>query len=460
MDGTQTQNPYLSGNFAPVADESEFELKVEGQIPADLAGAFYRNGPNPQFPPRGQHHWFFGDGMVHAVFVEDGKARYRNRYARTPKWLAEHRAGRALVSIDPREADPEAAGIDGGVANTNIVWHGGKLLALEEGHEPLELDPMTLETRGYVEAYHGRTTAHPKMDPETGEMVWFGYSVGPMPFSSGMSYGVTAADGTVTRRDDFQAPYSSMVHDFLVTRNHVLFPVLPLTGSLERAMRGAPPFAWEPEKASFVGVMRRDASVDTIRWFQTDPCYVFHPMNAWEEGSRIIADVMEYPVAPLFPLADGSSPMERPYARLTRWTFDLSDDSNSFRREPIDDMAGEFPRFDERHAGLAYRHGWFAATRRPGSTSFDSLAHIDLASGARKAWELPPGDFTGEPVFVPRKAGAAEGDGWLVALVYRGDEDQSDFVVLDAQDVTAGPIASARIPRRVPFGFHGNWKPA
>ncbi|HEX4742734.1 MAG TPA: carotenoid oxygenase family protein, partial [Caulobacteraceae bacterium] len=225
MDGTQTQNPYLSGNFAPVADESEFQLKVQGEIPADLAGAFYRNGPNPQFPPRGQHHWFFGDGMVHAVFVEDGKARYRNRYARTPKWQAEHPAGRALFSIDPRETDPEAAGLDGGVANTNIVWHGGKLLALEEGHAPLELDPLTLETRGYVGAYRGRTTAHPKMDPETGEMVWFGYSVGSMPFSTGMSYGVTAADGTVTRRDDFQAPYSSMVHDFLVTRNHVLFPI-------------------------------------------------------------------------------------------------------------------------------------------------------------------------------------------------------------------------------------------
>ena len=460
MDGTQTQNPYLSGNYAPVADESDFELKVQGEIPAGLAGAFYRNGPNPQFPPRGNHHWFFGDGMVHAVFVEDGKARYRNRYARTPKWLVEHNAGRALFSIDPREADPEVAGLDGGVANTNIVWHGGKLLALEEGHAPLELDPQTLDTRGYVEAYRGRTTAHPKMDPETGEMVWFGYSVGPMPFSSGMSYGVTAKDGTVTRRDDFQAPYSSMVHDFLVTRSHVLFPILPLTGSLERAMRGAPPFAWEPEKGSYVGVMKRDATVDTIRWFKTDPCYVFHPMNAWEEGSKIFADVMEYPVAPLFPLADGSVPTDRPYARMTRWTFDLSDPSDSFKREAIDDAAGEFPRFDERHAGLGYRHGWFAASRRPGSTSFDSIAHLDLAKGSRKAWELPAGDFVGEPVFVPRKVGADEGDGWLVALVYRGGDDQSDFVVLDAQDVAAGPIASARIPRRVPFGFHGNWRPA
>jgi carotenoid cleavage dioxygenase len=251
-----------------------------------------------------------------------------------------------------------------------------------------------------------------------------------------------------------------MVHDFLVTRGHVLFPVLPLTGSLERAMRGAPPFAWEPEKGSFVGVMARDASVDTIRWFQTDPCYVFHPMNAWEEGRKIFADVMEYPVAPLFPKTDGT-PVERTRARLVRWTFDLASASNDIGKEELDDTPGEFPRFDERHAGLAYRHGWFAASpRNPGGTGFDSLAHIDLKTGARTLFQLPEGDLTGEPVFVPRKAGAAEGDGWLVCLIYRHGEDQTDFAVFEAGDIAAGPVGTARIPRRVPHGFHGNWRAA
>jgi carotenoid cleavage dioxygenase len=459
MDGSLPPDPYLSGNFAPVADESDFELAVTGEIPADLAGAFYRNGPNPQFPPLGPHHWFFGDGMLHGVFVEGGAVRYRNRYVRTPKWRAENAAGRALISIDPRLTDPQGQGVDGGVANTNVVWHAGRLLALEEGHQPMAMDPATLETLGYVQPYRGAVTAHPKIDAVTGEMVWFGYSVGPVPFNARMAYGVTAADGTVLRRDEFDSPYSSMVHDFMVTDRHVMFPVLPLTGSLERAMTGAPPFAWEPDKGSFVGVMARDASVGAIRWFHTDPCYVFHPMNAWEEGSKLFADVMEYPVAPLFPNADGS-PVERSHARLTRWTIDLAGASDTIKREPLDDLAGEFPRFDERRTGLAYRHGWFAATRGTGSTSFNAIAHIDLASGRRSAWELAAGDFTGEPVFVPRKAGAAEGDGWLVALVYRGADDQSDFVVLEAQDVAAGPIATARIPRRAPFGFHGNWRPA
>ncbi|HEY1447725.1 MAG TPA: carotenoid oxygenase family protein [Caulobacteraceae bacterium] len=461
MDGSQKVNPFLAGNYAPVGDEADFDLAVSGEIPAGLAGALYRNGPNPQFAPRGDHHWFGGDGMIHGFFVENGKVRYRNRYVRTPKWRVEHAAGQALFGTfgNPMTTDPSVLGQDSGVANTNIIWHAGKLMALEEGHMPTEMDPLNLETLGYADRYRGRVTAHPKIDPETGEMVWFSYSSGEMPLNATVSYGVTDASGRVVRRDDFEAPYSSMVHDFLVTRRHVLFPILPLTGSLERAMSGAPPYAWEPEKGAFVGVMARDAGVETIRWFETEACYVFHPMNAWEEGARIIADVMEYPVAPLFPNADGSRGLDAP-ARLVRWTFDLADTSNAIKREPLDDMAGEFPRFDERRAGLAYRHGWFAAnTERPGELRFDAIAHIDLATGKRATYELPPGDATSEPVFTPRSPDAAEGDGYLLSVVYRGGTDRSDLLVFDTSDITAGPIATAHVPRRVPFGFHGNWRP-
>ena len=462
MDGSQPINPYLSGNFAPVQCEDDFDLTVSGEIPADLAGAFYRNGPNPQFTPLADYHWFGGDGMIHGFFVEGGKVRYRNRYVRTNKWLKENAAGRSLFGTfgNPMTTDASVQGQDSGVANTNIVWHAGKLMALEEGHMPTELDPVSLETRGYLTAYRDRVTAHPKIDPETGEMVWFGYSIGEMPFSNTVSYGVTNATGKVLRRDNFEAPYSAMVHDFLVTRDHVLFPILPLTGSLERAMTGLPAYAWEPEKGSFVGVMARNASVDTLRWFETDACYVFHPMNAWEEGSKIFADVMEYPSAPLFPKADGSRG-DNAAARLVRWTFDLASPSNQIKREPLDDLAGEFPRFDERRAGLSYRHGWFAAnTQKAGDVRFDAIAHVDLATGERAAYELPAGDATGEPIFVPRKAGATEGDGWLLSVVYRGNEDRSDFLVFEAGEIAAGPIATAALPRRVPFGFHGNWRPA
>ncbi|RBP18306.1 carotenoid cleavage dioxygenase [Roseiarcus fermentans] len=460
MDPSPSINPWLAGNFAPVRSEDDFVLEVEGEIPPGLRGAFYRNGPNPQFEPRGQHHWFAGDGMIHAFFVDGGRVAYRNRYVRTPKWLLENAAGRALFGgFDPRAADPSVVGKDNGVANTNVVWHAGRLLALEEAHMPFELDPGTLEPRGYVESYRGRVTAHPKIDPETGEMLWFAYSAGGW-FTKTMSWGVTDASGRVTRRDDFEAPFSSMAHDFLATRRHALFPVLPLTGDLGRAMRGGPPFAWEPDKGAHVGVMARDAGVGGMRWFTTEACYVFHPMNAWEEGETIVADVMEYPVAPLFPRPDGSTPDRTP-ARLVRWTFDLAANSDTIRREPLDDLPGEFPRFDERRAGLSYRHGWFAGqSDLPRGEGFDCIAHVDLATGRRTLYPFAAGDSPGEPVFVPRAPDAAEGDGWIVALVYRGAEDRSDFVVFDAGAIEAGPIARARAPRRVPFGFHGNWRPA
>jgi carotenoid cleavage dioxygenase-like enzyme len=259
MDGpTPITHSYLAGNFAPVRSEDDYDLEVTGEIPSGLRGAFYRNGPNPQFEPRGHYHWFTGDGMIHAFFVEGGKVAYRNRYVRTPKWQLEHAAGKALFGgFDPRAADPSVTGKDSGVANTNIVWHAGRLMALEEAHKPFELDPLSLESRGYVESYKGRVTAHPKLDPETGEMAWFGYSVGNGWFTKTMSYGVTDANGAVIRRDDFEAPFSSMVHDFLVTRRHALFPILPLTGDLQRAMRGGPAYACEPDKGAHVGVMAR-----------------------------------------------------------------------------------------------------------------------------------------------------------------------------------------------------------
>lgn len=460
-------NPFLAGNYAPIATEDDFSsLPIEGSMP-ELRGIFFRTGPNPQFAPRDpNHHWFAGDGMVHAFRVRDGKVDYFNRYVRTPKWLAENAAGRALFGTfgSPMTTDPEWVGKDSGVANTNVIWHAGKLLALEEGHQPFEIDPSNLASRGYLD-YAGtakRFTAHPKIDAETGELVFFGYMVGETPLSAGMAYGTVDRTGRVTRLDRFEAPYASMVHDFLVTRNFALFPILPLSGDLARAMRGGPPFAWEPSRGSHIAVLKRDAGIETLRWFTTDPCYVFHPMNAWDEGDKIYAHVMQYERAPLFPNADGSTDGGRSQARLALWTFDLRDNSNTVKITFLDDLPGEFPRLDERRAGLSYRHGYFAAITRQGqgTTGFDAIAHVDHKTGKRVEHVFAPGDVPGEPVFVPRAANAPEGDGYLVAVIYRGAEDKSDFVVFDASNVAEGPIATAKLPRRVPFGFHGNWMPA
>ncbi|MGD0191000.1 MAG: carotenoid oxygenase family protein [Rhizomicrobium sp.] len=463
MNAPVAADPYLTGNFAPLQSEDDFaDLPVAGAIPASLCGTLVRNGPNPQFAPRdSNHHWFLGDGMLHAFRLRDGRASYSNRYVRTPKWDAEHRAGRALFGSwgNPMTTDPDFIGKDSGVANTNVVWHANRLLALEEAHQPFAVDPRTLAPRGYVPLAKAAAhfTAHPKIDPETGEMLFFGYGVGDLPLSAGMAYGVVDAGGATTRLDRFDAPFASMVHDFMVTRGHVMFPVLPLTLSFSRAMNGLPPVAWEPEQGAQVGVMARGASTDSIRWFTTDACYVFHVMNAWEDGARLFADVMEYPNAPLFPNADGSrgTPAR---AVLVRWTFDLAAPSDTIGRTVLDDMAGEFPRIDDRRAGLSYRHGWFAGnSRNEADVRFDAIAHFDVSTGKKNVLSLPKGDVTSEPVFVPRAEDSSEGEGWLLAVVYRGAEDRSDLIVLDAQNVGAGPVATAALPRRVPFGFHGNW---
>ena len=272
--------------------------------------------------------------------------RYRNRWVRTGKWNVERREGRNLIDpFNPVVTDPAAADAErDGLANTNVVWHGGRLLALEEAHAPFEIDPQTLDSKGawrFADRLEGPMTAHPKIDPATGEMLFFGYMASGL-FSPDVSYQTVNADGVLTRSERFEAPFTSMMHDFIVTSEHVVFPVFPLTGSLERAMAGGPPFAWEPDKGTHVGVMRRDGSVKDIRWFETDPCYVFHPMNAYTDGDRIVAHVMQFDKAPLFPNVDGTS-NEPGDSRLTEWVIDLAANSNAMERRFLDDVQGRVP---------------------------------------------------------------------------------------------------------------------
>jgi carotenoid cleavage dioxygenase-like enzyme len=453
------QSRYVRGNFAPVRREADFELKVRGRIPDGLRGAFYRNGPNPQFDPGAQYHPFLGDGMTHGFWLEEGRAYYRNRYVRTPRWLAEHAAGRALFGGLGRPNDPSVEGVASGGANTHVIFHGGKLLALQESSNPFEMDPANLASIGWVET-GGRFTAHPKIDPKTGEMFWFAYSSGPTPLNPFLDYGVTSADGRVLRRDRFRAPFCSMVHDFMMTEHHVVFPVLPLTGDVERAKRGQSAFAWEPGRGAYLGVMRRDAAVDSVRWMEMESVYAFHTLNAYEDGDQIHCDMMEYPRAPLFPNVDGSEG-KSVGARLVRWSLNIADGASRVRRTPLDDLQGEFPRADERFQGRPYRHGWYAANMEMDEAlEFDTLAHFDATTGARRTRRLEGSDSFGEPVFVPRTRDAAQGDGWLLAVVYRAAEQRSDLLILNAQDISGEPEAVLELRCRVPIGFHGNWAPS
>ena len=450
-------------NRGPIPFESDASyLKITGELPRELHGTLYRNGPNPQFDAPNAH-WFVGDGMLHAFHLENGRASYRNRWVRTPKWQAEHEAGRALFGgFGQKLPDAPSTPADGCVANTNIIFHGGKLLALVESHLPTEIEPGTLATRGtcnFDGALSGPFTAHPKVDPVTGELFFFGYNASG-PFTPTLSFGSIDASGHATRFDRFEAPYASMVHDFIVTERHLLFPVLPITGSMMRAMKGRPPYAWEPDKGAYVGVMKRNGSANDIVWFRGESCYVFHVMNAWEEGDRIVADVMQFEEAPLFPHPDGSrTDPEKSRARLARWTFDLTGNTDRFQQTYLDDLTGEFPRIDDRRAGLANHHGWYACANPelPIFEGFSGVAHVNGKGERLGKYLLPLGDSISEPVFVERSKDAAEGDGWLLAAVWRANENTSDLAVFNAGDVDAGPVALVHLGHRVPDGFHGNW---
>ena len=455
-------HPQLQGNFAPIRMECDVDdVVVRGELPRDLDITYYRNGPDPQFPPRHDHHWFAGDGMLHMFRIQNGGVRYRNRWVRTGKWQAERRERRSLVNpFNPLQNDRAARGMqDDGLANTNIVWHAGKLLALEEAHPPFEIDPETLDSIGawrFDDHLEGPMTAHPKLDPITGEMLFFGYMASGI-FSKQVSYQTVDAAGTLTRSERFKAPFASMMHDFIVTEEHVVFPVFPLTASRMRAIQGKPVFAWEPDKGTHLAVMPRNGTLADIRWFETDPCYVFHPMNAYTDGNRIVAHVMQFDEAPLFPNVDGT-PTAPAQAHLTEWIIDLADNANSVQLRALDDTVGEFPRLDERFAGTTYRHGYYAATSNGSDLSFNAIVRHDFATGRHTRYVLPNGDTTGEPVFVPRSRDAAEGDGYLLSVVHRGGENRSDLAIFDAQNLADGTIACAELPHRVPYGFHGNWK--
>jgi carotenoid cleavage dioxygenase len=402
--------------------------------------------------------------MVHAFHFNAGRVDYLNRWIQTPKHIAELAEGRSITRA--RKPDAETGKLvadnENGLANTHILWHGDQLLALDEGSKPFELTPMTLASKGYTETgrqLSGAMTAHPKIDPLTGELHGFGYMTG-YAGSPTMTYHVLDKAGALIRSDEFEAPSPAMVHDFVITQDYVLFPIFPLTFDLARAAKIGSPFAFDAAQGTHIGVLKRGAPVADIRWIEGPLCFVFHYLNAWNDGEHITVDTIEFAVAPNFPLVDGTLPS---YAdaqgKLVRWHINLK--NGDVRQEPVLDVASEFPRMDERCTGHRYRHGYIAAasTRQRGDGGlFHEITHVNLESGAPKTWDAGVGNGVSEPVFVPESEGSAEGVGWLLATVYQQATKNSDLVVLNAAAVDDGPVATIQLDHRIPFGFHGNWR--
>jgi carotenoid cleavage dioxygenase len=299
--------------------------------------------------------------------------------------------------------------------------------------------------------------SHRKTDPSTGEMFFFGH-VTPDGLSDTMAYGSLDAAGRLIRFEKFRAPYASMAHGFAVTRRHLLFPVFPMVPDAERTAAVGPPFAWEPQRGAYLGILQRGKGVESIDWRRAPLCFVFHVMNAWDDGQRVLLDVMQADVPALFTLPDGRTIEGEGSAYLVRWTIDLDLDTAAAcpAQELLCDIAGAFPRIDDRFAGSTHRHAWFVGDGAQGQP-LARLVHIDHHEGRLDVHALPAGDRACESVFVPRFARAREGVGWLLCVVCRGRSDSSELLVFDARALGAGPVACVRLPCRVPDGSHGRW---
>ena len=446
---------FLEGNFAPVGDEIDVaELEIEGAIPPALSGQYLRNGPNPMFEPLGSYHWFDGDGMIHAIGLENGRASYRNRWIRSRGLDAEQRNGSAVYGgvAAPGLTDPRLVGEGGPVkntANTNVIRHGGRIFCLMEGCPPTEIDDelRTLGEHDFAGRLQGSFTAHPHIDPRNGEMIVFGY----MPT---LKYMRVSAGGELVQVEDIEVPKPTMMHDFAVTSDHAVFFDSPAVLDLEAFLKGGPMVEWAPDNGTRVGVLPREGSGSDTRWFEIPNCYVVHFMNAWEEGNKIMVDGCRFEQMD-FGTGDASIP--DPESFLTRFTIDL--DAGTVNQERLGELPGDFPRVRAEIEGEKHRYGVAATFARtaPLGPRVDSVTLYDFVDGSERTHQYRDGEVTGEPVFAPDPSGTAENDGWIVSMVSDTGGAHTDLVILDAHEMTE--TARVHMPRRVPFGFHGNWLP-
>lgn len=442
-----TTNMYLEGNYAPVTDEvTAFDLTVIGELPAELNGRYLRNGPNPlSVDDPAKHHWFVGDGMVHGVRLREGRADwYRNRYVGSTR-LSE---ARGLPDIP----GPNWNGNTGG-PNTNVGGFAGTTWAMvEAGGCPVEMT-YELETVGrndFFGTLPGAFTAHPKVDPSTGEMHAMVYAL--PQWLDHVQYVVVAADGKVRRTVDVPLGQTTMLHDMALTERYAVVFDFPCRLDIEMAMNGSTfPLRWQPGTGCRVGLLPREGEAADIVWVDLPECYSFHPMNSYDDADgNVVIDLVVYDR--MFDLFL-TGPFEDNLGRLERWTINPGTRHASI--DVIDTTPQEFPRHRGSLTARPYRFGYAAAVDQQG-VEWPTLKH-DLQTGERWQFDHGAGRGAGEPVFVGRQGATAEDDGWLITFVHDVPKGTAELVVMDAQDFDRGYVAQVLLPQRVPYGFHGNW---
>ena len=433
---------HLQGNWAPVKEElTVSDLEVKGEVPKEINGLYIRNGMNPR--SGFSDHWFFGNGMLHGFNFEDGKVSYKNRYVRTPYYEKDLDI---IGSFGDLSASP---------ANTHIIKHADKFLALEEAHLPWEVDE-NLETKGAYDfngKLKGAMTAHPRTCPKTGELLFFSYSVMSEPY---LTYYRVNPTGKLIQIEPIELPRAVMMHDWNVTENHVVFMDLPIISDMDLAIETGSPFGFKPEFGARLGVMPREGSNSDVRWFDIDPCYVFHPLNSYEEGNKIILHVCRQQEAMVGGFQDIYGG-ETTVARLWKWTIDL--ELGSVKEEQIDDAPCDFPRIDDRRIGFKNDYGYFTTleTDVESLTIGRHLLKYDLVNDKRLTHDLGENVTGGEALFVPRTANSSEDDGWVISLAYEAETDRSKLLIINSQDFESAPVAEIYAPQRVPNGAHGSW---
>lgn len=434
------------GNYKPVTEEvTETVLKVEGTIPPELSGLYVRNGTNSSTGIA--DHFFGGDGMLHGLRLEGGEAKwYRNRYVDTPVYRKESGGFGA-----PKMENTTSA--------VSLLYHGGELMSLGEFGHPYLIDPDDLSTKGvfnYDGELTGSMTAHPRIDPVTGELLFFGYNV-MEPY---LTYMRADASGKMLQVEPIELTGPSMMHDFAATENYVVFLEMQVRFSWLSAVTGsALPFKWDDNAPCRFGVMPRTGTNADIKWFDIPSCFVFHIMNSFEQGENVVVDAARYDQLWVTSSHDFFHP-----ARLSRFSMNMKTGKASV--EEVYPKAMEFPQVNREYWTRPYRYGYSVVVDEENS----SPEYMDRASGGIRKYDLQTGEADsyepglaltpGEPVFIPAaESGGGEDEGYLATYVYDKNSDTSAFCLFDATNVAAGPIAKVPLPVRVPVGFHGVWVP-
>ena len=461
---TQITNTYLTGNWAPVMEEHDLSLEaVRGRIPADLDGAFLRVGPNPVhvYNPE-KYHVFDGDGMVHMVEFAGGRAGYRNRFIQTECLHLEQKAGKAIwQGMDTLNniatAEVKHGRMNKNPGNTSMIWNGGKLLALYEGAQPHALRLPSLETIG-EETFAGELgefaySAHPKVDPVSGDMIACSYSLVAAPHCQ---VTVVNREGKMIHKTAVDLPKGVIIHDCAITKDYTLILDLPLTFDLERGLAGQSAIEFEPTNGSRIGIMKRMDSGDKVRWFDVKTASIFHTANAWQEGDEIVMEACRLETTSMLQPDARTEADKADQGALYQYRFNLA--TGDVKEAPIDPVFCDFTRINESYIGVKNRYIYSSKfTSRSLDFHFDGIIQFDREQNSKKIYSPGPGCHVGEAVFAPRTGSTAENDGYVVVFVRDETRQKSECHILDARDFDSGPVAVLEIPVRVPNGFHSHW---